>query len=128
MTAPIRAAVAFAIIATMIGTSILLDRRWRATRPTDLPFRWGYFQALCFFPGGLMAFVAAFRSNPHSLFDWLYLAVFVVIYGVVGSFAGYMLITQKSKWAWLFVVFAQLNFITWIIDYFYGRKRWAELN
>jgi hypothetical protein len=115
-----------AIIAAMIWGSILLDRRWRGKNPTELSFRWGYFQALCFFPGGLMAFVAAFRFSPQSPFDWLYLISFTVIYGVIGSLAGYTLITKKRKWAWLFVVFAQLNLITWLIDASYGKNRWKE--
>ncbi len=116
-----------AVIAAMIWISFVLDGRWRAKHPTDLPFRWGYFQALLFFPGGLMAFVVALRSAPKSWLNWLLLIAYVAVYGVCGLIAGYVLITQKKKWAWLFVVFAQLNLLTWVIDLPYGRNRWREL-
>jgi len=75
-----------------------------------------------------MAFVAASRSAPRSWFDWLYLTAYVATYGIIGLFAGWTLITQKKKWAWLFVVFAQLNLLTWLIDLPYGRNRWKEFH
>jgi hypothetical protein len=42
------------------------------------------------------------------------------------AFAGYALIKKKKKWAWVFVVVAQLNLLTWVINSIYGGNRWKE--
>ena len=113
---------AVAIIGALILSARFIDAKWRAKHPEEKPFAWGYFQALCFFPFGLLWFVIPFIEGGIS---WG-MGVSIVVYGVFGSYAGYALITQKKRWAWQFVVFAQLNLLTWIIDFYYGGNRWKE--
>jgi hypothetical protein len=115
---------ATAIIAGLIWASNLLDRRWRDNHPTDRPFRWGYFQALGFFPGGLSWFIVPFFARVPVVVEVFEL----VVYGLVGSYAGYVLIRKKKKWAWIYVVIAQPNLINWFINIYYGGKRWNEFN
>jgi uncharacterized membrane protein HdeD (DUF308 family) len=50
----------------------------------------------------------------------------VLFYGVFGAYAGYVLITKKERWAWMFVVLAQVNLINWAINYYYGSRRWND--
>jgi hypothetical protein len=111
---------AAAILAALIYAARALDRNWRAKHPEEKPFAWGYFQGLCFFPAGLTWFVFL----PHAATWRLWLIIFV--YGIAGSYAGYVLIKEKKKWAWLFVVIAQFNLVTWIINAIYGKNRWKE--
>ena len=122
MNVAIRIAVAAATIIVIVCAARFLDKKWRTRFPEEKPFAWGYFQALCFFPAGLLWFLMPFTRNPASSQLWL----MVTVYGVAGSFAGYTLITQKKKWAWIFVVVAQLNLVTLLIDIYYGGNRWKE--
>jgi len=113
---------AFVILALIVYGAAFIDERWRAKNPKDKPFKWGYFQALCFFPFGLFYLLPPFVGDMTDWMNWAFFAV----YGVVGSFAGFSLLTKKKKWAWLLVVILQMNLITWAINYFYGQKRWKE--
>jgi drug/metabolite transporter (DMT)-like permease len=122
MNVGLRIALAAAIIGALIWGARLLDRRWRAKHPDERPFAWGYFQALCFFPAGLLWFITPFLAEARSWQLWLA----VIFYGIVGSYAGYSLIREKKKWAWIFVVVAQVNLVTWLIDIHYGGNRWKE--
>ncbi|MBL9189005.1 MAG: hypothetical protein JNK23_16090 [Opitutaceae bacterium] len=110
------------IIALLIYAARVLDKKWRLRYPEEKPFAWGYFQALFFFPAGLLWFLMPFIHDPGSWQLWL----MVVLHGVVGSYAGYALIKEKKKWAWVFVVIAQMNFVTLLIDIHYGGNRWKE--
>ena len=111
-----------ALLIILIMAARILDRKWRAKNPSEMPFAWGYFQALCFFPAGLLWFLVPIVTRHMWWLYWLYVA----FYGIAGSIAGYTLITKKRRWAWIFVVVAQINLITWAIDYYYGSKRWNE--
>jgi drug/metabolite transporter (DMT)-like permease len=122
MNLAVRIILAAALLVALIWVSRILDKKWRAKYPEEKPFVWGYFQALGFFPGGLLWFILPFTGRQTSPLLWLY----IVVYGIVGSFAGYTLIKEKKKWAWMFVVIAQLNLLTWFIDCYYGRNRWKE--
>ena len=122
MSIAIRAIIAVVLLVAWIYWARLLDRKWRASHPEEKPFAWGYFQALCFFPGGLLWFIVPFVSREPAWAEALYISV----YGVIGSYAGYALIKEKKKWAWIFVVAAQLNLITWLINIVYGSSRWKE--
>ena len=122
MNLAFRIVVAAVSVSALIWGARLLDKRWRAKHPDEKPFAWGYFQALCFFPGGLLWFLTPFLAEVPSWQLWLP----VVIYGVIGSYAGYSLIRSKKKWAWIFVVVAQMNLVTWLIDIYYGGNRWKE--
>jgi hypothetical protein len=123
MSLALRILATFGSIAVLIIISSILDRRWRVNNPQDTPFKWGYFQALCFFPAGLLWLtVPFFMYGLSSPFVWLY----AFVYGIAGSFAGYTLIVKKKRWAWVFVVIAQFNLINWAINYYYGSRRWRE--
>lgn len=122
MDTTIRILLAIAIIGAFIWAARLIDKKWRMKHPEEKPFAWGYFQALCFFPSGLLWFIMPFVEGGISV----PLGISIVVYGIFGSYAGYVLITQKKKWAWMFIVLGQLNLLTWIIDFYYGGNRWKE--
>jgi|GEM_PF-7093582 len=113
---------AVTILVLGVWFSKFLDRKWRGRFPDEKPFAWGYFQALCFFPSGLLWFFVPFQYPQPAWVLWSY----AILYGVFGSYAGYMLIAKKKRWAWMFVVLAQFNLVVWIIDYYYGSNRWKE--
>jgi FtsH-binding integral membrane protein len=122
MTSPIGYILAIVLVGIMIWTARRIDRAWREVFPQEKPFAWGYFQALCFFPAGLLWFAVPFVATGASWLTWLA----AVVYGIGGSFAGYTLIVRKKKWAWIAVVCAQLNLVAWLIDIYYGSSRWKE--
>lgn len=122
MNSTLRFLASVVLIAALIWAARWLDRKWRAKHPEEKPFAWGYFQALCFFPAGLLWFAMPLYYGALS---WS-LAIAIVVYGGLGSYAGYTLIKEKKRWAWWFVVIAQLNLLTWIIDFYYGSNRWKE--
>ena len=103
--------------------SIILDRKWRTSHPNELPFGWGYFQALVFLLGGFASLLLPLIARPKSALEFVYV-ISVMIFGLIGALAGYKLITEKRKWAWWFVVLVQLTII--IINAPYGWKRRSE--
>lgn len=115
-------ALTLVVLVALIYLARSLDRRWRERFPEEKPFVWGYFQALCFFPTALYALIWLALSDATSWLVWLIFAV----YGVAGPVAGYVLIVQKRRWAWLFVMLAQLNLLTLTIDLLYSQTRWRE--
>lgn len=121
MNLAVRIILGVALIGALVLAARTLDKKWRAKHPEEKPFAWGYFQALCFFPAGLLWFITPFLYG----FSWELSAV-ILVYGLLGSYAGYVLIEGKKKWAWIFVVIAQMNFLTLLIDIVYGGNRWKE--
>ena len=103
--------------------SIALDNRWRARHPSEKSFRWGYFQALFFFPGSTLCIPFVLHS---MIADGEWRSLLTLFCCIIYSYAGFILITQKKRWAWLFVVLAQFNLIVWLIDLTYGQNRWSE--
>ena len=117
-----RICIAAVIIGAMIWGAVAMDRRWRASHPEEKPFRWGYFQALLFFPGGLSWFATPFLWSRLEWHHWM----MIIVYGIGGSYAGYTLLKEKNTWAWMFIVLAQFNLLNWIINFYYGSNRWKE--
>ena len=111
----------------MIYTSHRIDQSWREKHPEHKPFKWGYFQALFFFPFGPLATIGYFISAPFIGYSIpASSAIYYLLLSVIGGYAGYMLIVKKRRWAWMFVVIAQFNMINWIINFYYGSNRWIE--
>jgi hypothetical protein len=113
------------VIGSFIYGSVIFDERWRKKYPEEKSFRWGYFQALSFFPGGLLGLAAFIYSVDFSQMLSL-IGLFSVSYAAIASWAGYVLITQKKKWAWVLMVLLQFNMGTWLIDLVYGGNRRHE--
>jgi drug/metabolite transporter (DMT)-like permease len=123
MNFTVRTILVICLLGALSYGAVILDRNWRSQHPSELPFRWGYFQALFFLPGGLVSFLLPFIFHPRSLLDLVYETCCIVL-GLFGSFAGYMLIRSKKRWAWWSVVILQLGII--FINAPYGWKRRHE--
>ena len=115
------------IIALTIYGAFHLDKKWRSTHPEYRPFKWGYFQALWFFPGiplMVLYYLISVLLGKEELS--LYLLIYIAVIGTLGSIAGYKLLKERKKWAWVSVVILQFNVITWIVNIYYGSDRWKE--
>jgi len=106
--------------------SFILEHRRRA-RLADAntrPYTWGYFQGCSGFIAGVYALIAV----PYTLWSpdaesgaWL---VWVGLASIWLS-AGYFTI-RRYRWAWVMNTIAMCNPLWWLIDWQYGRNRWAE--
>jgi hypothetical protein len=91
-------------------------------------FIWMFFQGwLSVYLGSVGAFVYASElySSVHSGHfsgDFVYVIWLIscLLYGVCGL----VLIIHKSRIAWILITLFTFNPILWIINYYYGSKRW----
>ncbi len=115
------------VIALAIYGAFHLDKRWRSRHPEYRPFKWGYFQALWFFPGIPLMVLYYLGSVLLGKEEFsLYFLTYIAVIGTIGSIAGYTLLKERKKWAWVSVVILQFNVITWIVNTYYGSVRWKE--
>lgn len=110
------------LVASLTATFMLNDRLLKR-EPKAQPFRWGYYQAGCTIVGAfwIAAFIIeeSYGMDPSAL-----LGLFLVI-GAYGTSAA--LLFQRKRLGVILVSILTLNPVSWGINYYYFKKRWAEL-
>jgi len=93
-----------------------------ASGQKTLGYFWGNFQAA----GGLVVsaiglVVAVVLMRDGSIVAGILCCFVAVLYGIpsIG-------VIRRQKWAWITLTVLSISPINWIINYFYGRNRWAE--
>jgi hypothetical protein len=120
-----------------LGFVIMKDKELKNTCPNCKSFRWGYFIGCFFFITAaanifLLIFGANFflgwvgfignlmnigRLNPGAYFIYL-ISVLIFSY----------LIIERHKAGWIVGSVLFFNPIIWVINFFYGKKRWSEFD
>lgn len=103
------------ILIVPIVLSFFLNRRFKRTHPKSRSYRWGFYFSIMSVIGGVI--LGAFLE-----FGTFATIACAVIYAVLAWF-----FAQRHRWAWIALTILTFNPIAWIINFFYLRRRWAEM-
>ena len=119
-----------------LGFVIMKDKELKNTCPNCKSFRWGYFigcfslttAALNIF---LLIFGAGFFLGWVAFIAYLMLGwlnpVYYFIYLISVLIFSYLMI-ERHKVGWIVGSVLSFNPVIWIINFFYGKKRWSEFD
>lgn len=114
------------IVLPVIIIANRLEKKRKNKFPNQLPFTYGYYCGIMSIFLGIMCLIYALYkiiSNEVGLSEILLLSfIGFVLYSVTGFF-----VIKRKKNAWIFLTLISGNIIIWIINYYYGKKRWNEL-
>lgn len=104
--------------------ALFLESRRERLRIGTRPYTWAYFQgtgSLLFGSVGSIATLLAdgWTEEPGAIAFGLLL---FATYAVSGWY-----VVRRRRWAWVLFTVMTVNPISWIVNYIYGRNRWAEL-
>lgn len=102
-----------------VWLAIRLNAKLQARAPQVRPFAWDYYNGISLMFGTLVVALIALGQDE---------SIGKCIFGcgaILTGVAGYYII-QRRRWAWVVGSLIQINIVTWIVNWIYGRNRWAE--
>ena len=110
----------FVLIVSAIAAFIAwrLDKKLHEKNPLLLPYKWGYFVGVQAVISSVIFGILITLSFPEEPVGW-----FLYITPVLVS---HVFIIRRNKWGWIFGVILHMNLISWIMNFFYAKKRWHE--
>jgi hypothetical protein len=108
------------ILAPIIG-AFLLDKRLRRLRPNSRPFGWGYYNGLGAFIAPIFVAGQLKEADANTVLFVMFIVACVFI--PLGIFT-----LRRNRWGYVALTVVSLNPLLWIINAFYIKNRWAELD
>jgi len=111
-----------------------MDARYRELNPTAHSLKWGYIfgGASCFFGvlasiGFLGSFLSTSISDVQDSVSNRLAAMYFLVWAAPLAVSGYFACRRK-RWAWILATILSLNPIIWVVNFFYGMRRWKEFD
>ena len=114
------------IVLPVIIIANRLEKKRKNKFPNQLPFTYGYYCGIMSIFVGIMCLIFALYKIIIDEVGISELVLTLFIGCVLYSVAGFFVIKRKKN-AWLFLTLISVNIFIWIINYYYGKKRWNEL-
>src|SRR5277367_2006155 len=118
----------FVAIIVCIFVAINLEKRLKKRIPATRPYRWGFYvgsMGVACAPLALLMAVVMLIAGLNGRWEAVGLCLICTAFFALHTVCGWFII-QRKRWAWVVGTIFSLNIFTWIINYIYGRNRWAE--
>jgi hypothetical protein len=105
-----------------------LDVRLMVRNPAARRYGWGFYSGcmgVACAPAALLMMLFVVKTGMNG--NWIASGKCLVytVFFTVNVFSGWFIIRRK-RWAWVVGTIFSCNIFVWIINYYYGRNRWAE--
>jgi hypothetical protein len=108
----------------VLAVAFVLNWKLVACEPSSRPFRWGYFFAIydCRIISAALVANRVIEHGPTNRAIEIGVAAWLLIVALTCYPT-----LKRYRWGWVLGTVLSLNVVIWIVNYFYGKRRWSEL-